>query len=45
MLERLAAERERLLVRFAAMEAALATLNNTLETVKQQFAALEGNNN
>ncbi|MDJ0951701.1 MAG: flagellar filament capping protein FliD [Alphaproteobacteria bacterium] len=44
MLERLEFQREQLLERFVAMEAALVTMNNTLETIRQQIDALTADN-
>lgn len=45
MEERLARERESLLQRFIAMETAVTSMNRILETIRQQYAAISGNDN
>lgn len=45
MLDRLAVQRQRLLDRFVAMEQALISMNNTLDTIRQQIDALTADNN
>lgn len=44
MLERLAVQREQLLARFIVMEQALFSMNNTLDTIRQQMDVLTADN-
>ena len=45
MLERLEIQRQQLLDRFVAMESALISMNNTLDTIRQQIDALSASDN